>query len=89
MFNCVFVTFTYGILGEVCYLIVSITDLCCLSYFVASLDMILSKQRIIKMLMTLLFAHPKDRVSHVEANISITNTQEKVYIINTVKLLMV
>ena len=34
MFNCVFVTFLRGILGQVWYLIVSIPDLCCLSYFV-------------------------------------------------------
>ena len=33
MFNCVFVTFPCGILGQVCYLIVSIPDLFRLSYF--------------------------------------------------------
>ena len=33
MFNCTFVTFTCGILGQVWYLIVSIPDLCPLSYF--------------------------------------------------------
>ena len=33
MFNCVFVTFPYGILGQVRYLIVLIPDLCHLSYF--------------------------------------------------------
>ena len=33
MFNCVFVTFRCGILGQVLYLIVSIPDLCRLSYF--------------------------------------------------------
>ena len=33
MFNCVFVTFLCGILGQVWYLIVSIPDLCRLSYF--------------------------------------------------------
>ena len=33
MFNCVSVTFTCGILGQVWYLIVSIPDLCHLSYF--------------------------------------------------------
>ena len=33
MLNYVFVTFPYGILGQVWYLIVSIPDLCCLSYF--------------------------------------------------------
>ena len=32
MFNCVFVTFSCGILGQVWYLIVSIPDLCHLSY---------------------------------------------------------
>ena len=31
--NCVFVTFLFGILGQVWYLIVLITDLCRLSYF--------------------------------------------------------
>ena len=36
MFNCVFVTFSCGILGQVCYLIVSIPDLCHLSYLVIS-----------------------------------------------------
>ena len=34
VFNCVFVTFPCGILGQVWYLIVSIPDLCRLSYFV-------------------------------------------------------
>ena len=33
MFNCVFVTFPCGVLGQVWYLIVSIPDLCQLSYF--------------------------------------------------------
>ena len=37
MFNCVFVTFPCGILGQVRYLIVSIPDLCQLSYFHISL----------------------------------------------------
>ena len=34
MFNCVFVTFPCGILGQVWYLILSIPYLCCLSNFV-------------------------------------------------------
>ena len=34
MFNCAFVTFPCGFLGQVCYLIVSIPDLCRLSYFI-------------------------------------------------------
>ena len=33
MFSCVFVTFPYSVLGQVCYLIVSIPDLYILSYF--------------------------------------------------------
>ena len=33
MFNCIFVIFLCGFLGQVRYLIVSIPDLCCLSYF--------------------------------------------------------
>ena len=33
MFNCVFVTFPGGALGQVWYLIVLISDLCHLSYF--------------------------------------------------------
>ena len=33
MFNCVFVTFPSGILGQVWYLIESIPDICRLSYF--------------------------------------------------------
>ena len=33
MLNCDFVPFPCGILGQVWYLIVSITDLCCLYYF--------------------------------------------------------
>ena len=33
MFNCVFVTFPCGNMGQVWYLIVSIPDLCRLSYF--------------------------------------------------------
>ena len=32
MFSCVSVTFPYAILGQVCYLIVSIPDLCILPY---------------------------------------------------------
>ena len=36
MFNCVFVTFLCGILGQVWYLIVSIHGLCRLSYFHSS-----------------------------------------------------
>ena len=32
VFNCGYVTFPHGILGQVWYLIVSIPDLCCLSY---------------------------------------------------------
>ena len=35
MFNCAFVTFQCGILGQVGYLIVSIPDLCRLSYFLS------------------------------------------------------
>ena len=34
MFNCVFVTFPSGILGQVMYLIVLVPDICHLSYFV-------------------------------------------------------
>ena len=34
MFSCVFVTFPYGVLGQVWYLIVSIPDRCLLPYFV-------------------------------------------------------
>ena len=30
---CIFATFPFGILGQVCNLIVSLPDLCCLSYF--------------------------------------------------------
>ena len=33
MFYCVFVTFSCGVLGQVWYLIVSISDLCLLTYF--------------------------------------------------------
>ena len=33
MFSCVFVTFPYGILGQVWYLIESIPDLCLLPYY--------------------------------------------------------
>ena len=32
MFSCVFVTFPYGLLGQVWYLIVSIPDLCLLTF---------------------------------------------------------
>ena len=32
-FSCAFVTFPYGVLGEVWYLFVSIPDLCLLPYF--------------------------------------------------------
>ena len=35
MFSCIFVTFLYGVLGQVCYLIVSIPDLCLLSTLVS------------------------------------------------------
>ena len=33
MFPCVFVTFQYGVLGQVWYLVVSIPELCLLLYF--------------------------------------------------------
>ena len=33
MFYCVFVTFLFGVLGQVGYLIVSIPDICLLTYF--------------------------------------------------------
>ena len=33
IFSCVFVTFPYGVLGQVWYLIVLIPDLCSLPYF--------------------------------------------------------
>ena len=36
MFYCVFVTFPCGVLGQVRCLIVSISDLCLLSYFIES-----------------------------------------------------
>ena len=36
MFNCVFLTFPCGILGQVCNLIVTIPDLCCLSYLITT-----------------------------------------------------
>ena len=35
--NCAFVTFLCGILGQVWYLIISITDLCSLSYFASTM----------------------------------------------------
>ena len=38
MSNCDFVTFPCGILGQVCYLIVLIPDLCSLSYFDTSCE---------------------------------------------------
>ena len=41
MLNCVFVTFPCGILGQVWYLIVSIPDLCRLSYFVTCVSVLL------------------------------------------------
>ena len=34
VFSCAFVTFQFGVLGQAWYLIVSIPDLCILSYFV-------------------------------------------------------
>ena len=34
MFSCAFFTFPYGVLGSVLFFIVSIIDLCLLSYFV-------------------------------------------------------
>ena len=33
MFSCAFVTFPYGVIGQVLYLILSISDFCLLSYF--------------------------------------------------------
>ena len=38
MFNCVFVTFPCGILGQACYLFVPIPDLCRLSYIGRSIQ---------------------------------------------------
>ena len=37
MLSCVLVTFPYGVLGQVWYLIESIPDLCLLSYFVMAI----------------------------------------------------
>ena len=34
IFSCVYVTFPYGILGQVCYFIVSVPELCVHHYFV-------------------------------------------------------
>ena len=42
MFNCGFVTFPCGILGQVWYMIVSIPDLCHLSYFARLIAMVSS-----------------------------------------------
>ena len=44
MFSCVFVTFSYSILGQVWYLIVSIPDLSLLPYFkrLSAIEQILS-----------------------------------------------
>ena len=39
MFNCVFVTFPCGILGQVWYLIVSIPDLCSFYFFVVTFQL--------------------------------------------------
>ena len=36
MFNCVFLTFSSGIMSQVWYMIISIPDLCRLYYFVSS-----------------------------------------------------
>ena len=36
MFSCISVTFSYCVLGKVCYLIVSFSDLCLFLYFVQS-----------------------------------------------------
>ena len=44
MFNCVFVTLPCGILGQVWYLIVLIPDLCRLSYFQQSSEMVKIKK---------------------------------------------
>ena len=33
VYSCVFVTFPYGVMGQVWYLIVSIPDICLLPYF--------------------------------------------------------
>ena len=40
MFSCVFVAFPYGVLGQVCYFIVSIPDLCLLALNIFVLDML-------------------------------------------------
>ena len=49
MFNCVFVTLPCGILGQVWYLIVSIPDLCCLSYFNNLLKWLRLKNHLVEM----------------------------------------
>ena len=45
MFHCVFVTFPYGILGQVWYLIVSIPESCHLSYYEKSHEVLHCKTR--------------------------------------------
>ena len=54
MFSCDFVTFLYGVLGQVWYLVVSIPDLCLLPYFVLffKLDLlrtIVKSKRLVKL----------------------------------------
>ena len=41
MFNCAFASFSCGILGQVRYLILSIPNLCRLSYFQSFIDVII------------------------------------------------
>ena len=43
MFSCVFVTFPYGILGQVLYLIISIPDLCLLTFISTKLLLMVCK----------------------------------------------
>ena len=52
VYNCEFVTFLIGILGQVWYLIVSIPDLCTLTFFESSTELMLTVSLVVAFLVT-------------------------------------
>ena len=59
MFSCVFVTFPYGISGQVQYLIVSIPDICRLPYFSLAMHFVQKEVPLIDGSMTTLSIGPE------------------------------
>ena len=72
MFNCVFVSFPCGILGQVWYLFVSILDLCRLSYFEVIFTLLLLIVLSVIFLQTVLTEIRSDKLRGLDQNPKLT-----------------